>query len=148
MRSLRDRWEAKVQKSDECWLWTGWVTPNGYGQIREGSRNARVLYAHRVAYELFMGPVPEGLQLDHLCRVRHCVNPFHLEAVTTRENTLRGTGPAAKCARVTHCPQGHPYDEENTHVDRRGKRVCRACQPLHRKRRKARLADTTYRESA
>lgn len=70
-----------------CWLWTGFVHPSGYGVIRTGNKNT---YAHRCSYELFVGAVPEGLQLDHICRVRCCVNPAHLEPVTPQENVLRG----------------------------------------------------------
>lgn len=82
--------------------------------------------AHRVAYEEIMGPVPEGLELDHLCRTRSCVNPSHLEPVTHRENMNRGD---VATRRKTHCPKGHPYDEENTGIYN-GYRNCRACARL------------------
>jgi hypothetical protein len=100
-----------------------------YGQIhvklRNGSWSATV--AHRVAYEIYRGPIPEGLVLDHLCRNRQCVNPSHLEAVENRTNILRGTGFAAHHARKSHCPQGHEYGTENTYLDKGGMRHCRAC---------------------
>ena len=83
--------------------------------------------AHRFAYETFVGPIPEGLTIDHLCRIRHCVNPEHLEAVTDRVNILRGEGISAQHARATHCPQGHPYDLINTYVAPDGDRDCRDC---------------------
>lgn len=108
-----------------CWLWSAARSDRGYGCIRV---NRKLIYAHRFAYELLVGEVPEGMQLDHLCRVRHCVNPAHLEVVTQRENIRRGNGLSAQRARRTHCPQGHPYDEANTYVrpDGRG-RGCQAC---------------------
>lgn len=114
---------------DGCWLWIGYVRPNGYAQF--GQANRRIVYAHRWSYQEFVGPIPEGLELDHLCRVRHCVNPEHLEPVTRAENLARspiywGNVKAAK----THCPKGHPYDDENTYSPpgREGAhRLCRTC---------------------
>jgi hypothetical protein len=126
MLSVSDinRFLAKVDKADECWLWTARKNYKGYGMFRLGSR---VPYAHRVAYEHYVGPIPEGLQLDHICRVRHCVNPDHLEPVTNAENALRGEGPTAKNVTKTHCPKGHEYTGDNLYVDPRGGRNCRAC---------------------
>jgi len=129
--SLVERIWRRIERSEGCWLWTGQINDHGYGLICRDDRPAR---AHRVVYELLVEPIPEGLVLDHLCRVRHCVNPAHLEVVTLAENTLRGEGPSARHARVTHCPQGHPYDEANTRRTRRGGRVCRTC---HRDRERA-----------
>jgi len=116
---------AKVNKTETCWLWTG-ATRMGYGRLRIGRH---IVQAHRYAYELLVGPIPEGLTLDHLCRVRSCVNaPGHLEPVTLRTNVLRGIGRCAQNALVTHCPQGHPYNVENTYIPRsRTERQCRAC---------------------
>lgn len=104
-----------------CWVWVSILKPAGYGQFHEGVSPNRALLAHRVAYELLVGPVPDGLQIDHLCRVRRCVNPGHLEPVTPAENTRRGA------AVITHCPAGHPYDEENTRVRPNGHRGCNTC---------------------
>lgn len=91
-----------------CWLWKGYIDPR-YGYGRYGNRKNRK-QAHRLVYELLHAKIPDGLFLDHLCRVRHCVNPEHLEPVTKRTNTLRGIGFPALNSRKTHCPKGHPYD--------------------------------------
>lgn len=92
---------------DGCWLWSGTITSRGYGQFVRGGRREP---AHRVAYEVAVGPIPDGMQLDHLCRERSCVNPTHLEPVTCRENLLRGETLAAKNVAKTTCPSGHTYD--------------------------------------
>lgn len=112
-----------VEDEAGCMVWQGAHFPKGYGSIRvQGVTRG----AHRVAYELAVGPIPEGLTLDHLCRIRDCINPAHLEPVTNRENTLRGEGFSAVNARKAACPRGHPYDDENTWGYRDG-RYCRAC---------------------
>lgn len=122
---LIDRALRFVDKTDGCWLWTGARKAGGYGQIKVGEQSR---LAHRALYELLVGPIPEGLELDHLCRVRECVNPEHLEPVTRRENVLRGVAPAAANARKTHCPQGHPYEGRNVYINAAsGGRVCRTC---------------------
>jgi len=115
------RFWTKVHFTGGCWEWTGAKLSNGYGVF------GKMGLAHRYAYEFCIGPIPDGLQLDHLCRVRHCVKPDHLEPVTCRENLLRAGGIMAQRAKRTHCPQGHPYDEANTHITRRNERNCRAC---------------------
>lgn len=131
-----ERFWSKVNKAGPggCWLWTG-HTVNGYGRDGSGRR------VHRVAYEELVTLIPEGLHLDHLCRVRNCVNPEHLEPVTNRENVLRGIGLTARYARKTHCPQGHPYSGENLvyHGHSRHCRICRRAQS-RRYRQKKRLA--------
>ena len=102
---LSDRVWSKVAKSESCWLWTG--APNvhgGYGRVRAGTTTK---YAHRVVYEMLVGPIPAGLTLDHLCRNPRCVNPLHLEPVSMRDNILRGEGLAAKNARMERCIRGH-----------------------------------------
>lgn len=113
---------AKFAVGDECWLWTGTTNPAGYGQLSRRRPGPSVL-AHRFIYEWLVGPIPEGLELDHLCRVHSCVRPDHLEPVTHAENMRRSL---AYRTHKTHCPQGHPYDEANTYVYR-GRRNCRAC---------------------
>jgi hypothetical protein len=124
-----ERFWARVDQTDSCWLWTGPLTANGYADVTIGRRRMR---AHRFAYELLVGPIPDGLQLDHVkargCRHRHCVNPAHLEPVTQTENILRGNSPAAIHARKTHCINGHEFSPENTyHRPDNGGRQCRTC---------------------
>lgn len=112
-----------------CWNFTG-ATAKGYGRVRIGSKadgTARIVYTHRLVWEHFNGPIPHGMQLDHLCRNTRCCNFKHTELVTSRENSLRGTSFAAQNARKTHCPQGHPYDEANTWRSAKGWRQCRTC---------------------
>jgi hypothetical protein len=86
-----------------------------------------VKFGHRVSYEAFKGPIPDGLTIDHLCRNRACVNPEHLEPVTMRVNCLRGESPAAVHARKTHCPKGHEYSAENTYRHKGNHRMCKLC---------------------
>ena len=95
---------------DGCWLWTGATSADGYAEFRSGGGGARRVRAHRWSFEWFVGPIPGGLVLDHLCRVRHCVNPDHLEPVTIGENLDRGIHPQAA---KTHCKRGHPFDAED-----------------------------------
>lgn len=124
--------------SDGCWLWTGQLDRYGYGKIKMGGREGVLKKAHRIAYEAFVRPIPGGLEIDHLCRVRRCVNPAHLECVTHRENMLRGNTPSSANVKKTRCPQGHGYDKENTYVDRSGRRHCRACGRIRSQGKRAR----------
>lgn len=119
--SLERLW-ARIKRTRTCWLWQGAIS-SGYGRVRWDGRDQAV---HRVVYELLVGPIPAGLELDHLCRNRPCCNPRHLEPVTGRVNKLRGESPAAKYAVRETCSKGHPYEGDNYYV-RDGIRVCRVC---------------------
>lgn len=132
-----ERFWPKVERTETCWLWQAKINNRGYGLF---SYDGRMQAAHRVAYELLVGPIPEGLDIDHLCAVRHCVNPAHLEPVTHRENLLRGSGFAAVNAAKTHCPYGHEYTPENTYTSPHpdGGRICRTCKRERDARARAR----------
>lgn len=135
---LIDRVMAKIAKTScGCWIFVGSHTAGGYGHIGRGRRGDGFAMAHRVVYEHEVGLIPDGMQLDHLCRVRCCCNPAHLEPVTQSENILRGEGYSAKHARKTHCPKGHPYVGDNLIVYR-GARFCRACRDTRNHARTAR----------
>ena len=118
-----------------CWAWMGGRMKNGYGVFSLQLR--KTILAHRFAYEALRGPIPHGLQLDHLCRVRCCVNPDHLECVTRRENILRGVSPAAHNARQTHCALGHPLSNDNLIRDD-GHRRCLTCRMAYEHKRNLR----------
>lgn len=112
-----------------CWSWKKCKNSSGYGVVSHGRRPKRKqLYVHRVSYELFNGDIPNHLEIDHLCRNKLCVNPLHLEAVTTKENLRR-------IPRSTHCPIGHEFSGENLVFTKRGHRICRQCRN-HRWRKK------------
>lgn len=118
---LRDRLEAKIDRHDDgCWIWTAGGDSHGYGVVWLDGHSRG---AHRVIYELLVEPIPDGMEIDHLCRVRECVNPEHMEIVTRRKNGLRGIGPAARNARKTVCKRGHPFEMRPG-----GGRICRICQ--------------------
>ena len=128
-----ERFWRKVNKTETCWLWTGSLKAAGYGRLRVGEA---YVGAHRYSYELHVGPIPAGLQLDHLCRTPACVNPAHLEPVSCRENVRRGVSPAAVNARREECLHGHALSGynliwEGTH------RLCRICANAKQRRRTA-----------
>ena len=128
-RPLIVRLMERVEKTDTCWRWIGYIHPTtGYGMFTVKGVGTRP--AHRWLYEELVGPIPGGMDLDHLCRNRWCVNPDCLEPVTRRENIMRGDGPRAtrdRAQRLTSCRNGHEFDEANTAYDRSGHRTCRAC---------------------
>jgi HNH endonuclease len=144
-----DRFWAYTEKSEGCWRWTGPLHNAGYGMMFTVDRGS--VLAHRFAYEALVGPIPEGMQIDHLCHNRdrsctvaadcphrRCVRPDHLQPATHRDNTLRGNSPHAQHGRATRCPQGHPYDETNTYVNR-GRRSCRTCKRKRNRERVVRI---------
>jgi hypothetical protein len=114
-----------------CWPWNGSLDTHGYGQIKI---QGKMHLAHRWVYTFYRGPIPEGLVLDHLCRVPRCENPEHLEPVTHQENCIRGIGPAK--SRKSHCPRGHPYTPENSYLVKDGSRECRTCRRARSKKGK------------
>jgi len=116
----------RVRKMDNCWMWTGTIDKNtGYGHFFPHQH--MTILAHRFSYELNVAEIPKGLTIDHLCKVRLCVNPEHLEIVSLTENLHRGDGWSGKNHRKTHCPQGHRYDGNNLIITEAGFRQCRAC---------------------
>lgn len=126
MSDASERFWSKVRKSDGCWEWTAGRFEDGYGQFWLDGRPRK---AHRVSFEMAGGVIPDGLEIDHLCRNRPCVNPDHLEPVTHQENMIR------RAASITHCPRGHEYTTTSAYVSPRGTRNCRECD---RQRRRAR----------
>jgi len=110
----------RVRHDGDCWLFTGALSGNGYGYVSVG--HTRLVRAHRAVYEALVGSIPDGTELDHLCRRPACVNPAHLEPVTHRENMARGSQ-----AHKTHCKHGHEFTPENTYIRPNGTRKCRAC---------------------
>src|SRR5437667_2172999 len=124
--------KIEPEPTSGCWIWVGARHTEGYGTswspMRDGRRHQR--YVHRLVYELLVGPIPEGMTIDHLCRVRACVNPAHMEAVPLGVNVMRGESLGAQAARRTECAAGHPYPAD-VHR-RRGARECRACRAEQR----------------
>src|SRR5688572_10483798 len=115
-KSTEDRFWEKVEQTATCWIWKA-STSSGYGDFWVDGKTVK---AHRYAYTLLVGPIPEGMELDHVrergCTMTNCVNPAHLEPVTHTVNVLRGNGACAQNARQTHCVRGHEFTPENTHV--------------------------------
>ncbi len=135
-RSHEARFWSHVEKTLTCWRWVGSINRGGYGSCgNPGTR--KTMLAHRRSWEMANGPIPAGLQLDHICKVRCCVRPDHLDLVTSWENTLRGNNQAAINAQKTHCFRGHEFNAENARTDRHGHRICRICARVSKNRRRA-----------
>ena len=133
MSALPFRIAAKIEIGDDCWLWTAAQNAGGYGIVGVATRRSGL--AHRVVYEALVGPIPDGLTLDHVCRVRHCVNPRHLRPVTNYENVFApGSQARAKLqSERTTCPRGHEY----SHVRSCGRRACGECMRERMRRKRA-----------
>lgn len=116
-----------------CWIWMGSTSPKGYGKFNIPDRTTMV---HRLSYEHFKGSIPQGVSIDHVCRVRCCVNPDHLHLCSNQENVLSGYGVTAVNARKTHCPKGHAYTKENTRYYEG--RNCRECHRIKRRAERSR----------
>lgn len=124
-----DEWLSEFVDVGDCWVWTGRLDDAGYG------RTPNSVQAYRFVYRILVGPIPTGMTLDHVCRDKRCVNPDHMEIVTTGENALRGSGPAAMNKRKTHCNKGHLFTPESTYVERlTGKRHCTPCTRIRQRR--------------
>ena len=137
IRIIKERFEEKYipEPNSGCWLWLACLDQQGYGRFRFKNKFGikRSYPAYRAAFELYRGGIPSGLELDHLCRVRCCVNPWHLEPVTHTENIKRGKwgfGRGQQQKNKTHCPKGHPYSGENLYVYK-GERYCRECRRIN-----------------
>jgi hypothetical protein len=123
---MMERFWKKVDKTDDCWNWVGSISNHGYGRI---NINKKVCFAHRVAYEMSVGEIPEGLVIDHLCRNPRCVNPRHLEPVSQGENIRRGSSQEMRTLKYrsrTHCKHGHEWTDETTSY-RGTRRDCKIC---------------------
>jgi hypothetical protein len=120
-------WQRIRENEAGCWIWTGGMDHTGYGRTKRLENRHRSIATHRLMYELLVGPIPEGLDLDHLCRVRACCNPAHMEAVTRQVNVLRGHTVTAANAKKTHCNHGHPLEGENLRISKKGSRECAEC---------------------
>ena len=135
-RSIIERFENMYmpEPNSGCWIWLGYIWQDtGYACF--AITHSQTKQAHIVAYRLYRGEIPEGMQLDHLCRTRWCSNPWHLEPVPCKENLLRGNTRNARNAAVTHCPAGHPYEGTNLYIRKsNGQRGCRACRNDVRRR--------------
>lgn len=139
LTSSKRFWTRIVEDEHGCWIWQGTLRSDGYGQV---TVDGRKWLAHRFAYTDMVADIPAGLQIDHLCRVTSCVNPYHLEPVTAHVNNMRSESLAARRARMTHCPRGHELTPDNVYSrpDRTASRMCRTCCALREARRERRPA--------
>lgn len=138
-KGQREALDARTDKSERCWNWVGYITTGGYGAIKH---RGKLFSAHRLSYELCSGPIPEKLEIDHLCKNKRCVKPAHLEAVTQYVNNMRSNSRAARNARRTHCVNGHLLEGDNLYIAHRAsgrmERHCIPCQRAANRRARAR----------
>lgn len=140
--------QEKIFDGRPCWEWTGAIS-RGYGIFRGQGKGGRAYKAHRWAYEYLVGPIPEGLESDHLCRNRRCVNPWHIEPVTRRVNVLRGSGVSSQNAAKLFCKNGHPLTGQNVYIrPNNGSRMCRACGTENRRSTMVSKGPCNYKGSA
>lgn len=137
---LRVRRRIGYRYQTQCWPWLGALFVRGYGQLRDNDTQ-RVGHASRYVYQRLVSAIPDGLELDHLCRQHDCVNPSHLDPVPHRINVLRGESPSAQNARKVACKHGHPFSPENTRIVAASRRVCKQCRRVanraYKQRRRA-----------
>jgi HNH endonuclease len=144
--TVEERFWNHVEVTESCWLWTGALNQYGYGNfVVKASRPTKNIGAHRFSHLIFKGPIPKGKEIDHLCKVRRCIHPQHIESVTHRENLMRGETLGALNARKTHCYKGHSLSGDNLLIKYNGFRSCRVCQKkknrrAYLKRREAQIA--------
>lgn len=145
MTHVRERLLSKIieDKSRGCWIWTASLNGGGYARL---GVDGHIRVAHRVSYECFRCEIPDGMYLDHLCRDRRCINPYHLEPVTHSVNCIRGNiganSPLAQKQKAkTHCPKGHEYTDENTYINKNGARVCKKCSAISYRNKVAKNPD-------
>lgn len=123
-------WDKVSKQANVCWIWNGAVDAHGYGSILE---KGKIKKSHRVSYIMFHGEIPKDVVIDHICKIKRCVNPLHLQVVTLGENTLLGDGPTAQNKRKTHCIRGHKLSGDNIYLYERAghtNRQCRICRKL------------------
>ena len=138
-------WYRVATTEDGCWEWMGGTDRDGYGQMKVLSEGKiTTMRAHCVSYMLHRDEIPAGLQLDHLCRNRRCVNPTHLEIVTGSQNNSRSGSPSAMNARKTHCIHGHEFNKQNTRISKEGFRRCRSCERERHKTERQRSLHAAY----
>ena len=131
-KSFIKRLLSSMGHPDECWNWTGHIGKNGYSYCCYKGKNTT---AYRASWEHLIGPIPQGYEIDHLCKNPKCVNPLHLEPVTPYINNMRSNSAAAKCSRKTHCINGHAFDKDNTKmISRKNGKFDRRCKICHRNR--------------
>jgi hypothetical protein len=136
---ILERFLQKISFEDDCWIWTAFLDSDGYGRIQTACWGNKIPWrAHRVSYFLFRGPIPKKMVIDHICRKRNCVNPWHLRIVTVKENSLvNSKSVAAVNSKKTFCKSGHKFSAANTYLEKKGERKCKECRRAIVQRRRA-----------